>query len=112
MSQQRTSTQFLSSISIKNTLNFSNICEQGKVANCNSCCYSTECSTPFNGTTFNSDFLLSKLRVLDDNSMPDSSSDLDDSTISNEESGYLYFPGSPVHKFKRMDSKISDLALN
>ena len=66
----------------------------------------TECETPVNSKIgIHNDFLLLKLRALDDTLMPDECE-------SNEESDFLYYPpNSPDFTYKKSKSNISLLIL-
>ena len=74
----------------------------------------TECVTPVNSNIeVHEDFLLLKLRALDENLMPDEcESMISDVNESNEESGFLYYPpNSPDLTFKKAKTNMSQLIL-
>ena len=58
-------------------------------------------------------FLQSKQKALFLGSMPDVEEELDNykSYTSNEESGYMYYACSPVHRFKENKFEVSDFSL-
>lgn len=66
---------------------------------------------PFISQTFN--FLQSKAKALFLGSMPDEEGDFNNSSSSrnNEESEFLYFPFSPIPKFKENELEVSDFIL-
>ena len=70
----------------------------------------TECATPVNSKIgIHNDFLLLKLRALDDTLMPDECKLIIES---NEESDFLYYPpNSPDFTYKKSQSNISLLIL-
>ena len=72
----------------------------------------TECCTPLNVFFAANDFLVTKFETIDINAMPNDLIDSSFADSKNEESGFLYYPGPPVHKYKENESKISSLTLN
>ena len=110
MSEQFKQSNFPKMIQTKNSLSYPFYDIKPKMSNESLSGAKTECVTPVNSKIrIHDDFLLLKLRALDDNLMPD---ECDSIIESHEESSFLYYPpNSPDLTYKKAKSKMSDLIL-
>ena len=114
MSEQLKQTNFPRMTQTKGSLVYPFCDIKSKMSNVSISGALTECVTPVNSNIqTHDDFLLLKLRALDEHLMPDEcESMISDVNESNEESGFLYYPpNSPDLTFKKAKTNISNLIL-